>query len=235
MKYLVTLISFIFCYISIFSQETKQLKMAISTPVEFQLQMNYLCYFPDGFTSKTDQLYPLLVFLHGSGERGDSLDLVKKNGPPSLADSLSFPAIIVSPQCPDEVWWDVFVLDKFLDQLIRIYPIDTARIYLSGLSMGGFATWEWAARNPDRFAAIVPVCGSGNPHRAERLINIPIWAFHGAMDDVVPVEKSEEMVEAVNALGGNVKLTIYPEAGHDSWTETYNNPEMWKWLWEKHK
>lgn len=228
------LFSLIFA-ISINAQEANQYKMAMSKPVQFQFQMNYLCYFPENFNQQSDQLYPLLIFLHGSGERGSDLEKVMIQGPPALVEKQPFPAIVVSPQCAPSVWWDVFELNKFLDQLIRIYPVDTTRIYLTGLSMGGYGTWEWATRHPERFAAIVPVCGSGNVHRAERLVNVPIWAFHGAKDDVVPPEKSIEMVEAINKLGGNVKFTLYPEANHNSWTETYNNPEMWNWLWQQHK
>jgi len=233
MKKVIPFLTVLWLSIGVYAQRQAQMDMAVSRPVQFNLEMNFLCYLPEDFTRESGQLYPLVIFLHGSGERGTDLNLVKRNGPPKLAENQSFPAIMVSPQCPEGVWWDVFVLNKFLDQLISMYPVDTTRIYLTGLSMGGYGTWEWATRYPERFAAIVPVCGSGNPHRAERLVKIPIWAFHGAMDDVVPIEKSIEMVQAVNRKGGHAKLTVYPEAGHDSWTDAYNDPEMWKWMMSK--
>jgi predicted peptidase len=113
---------------------------------------------------------------------------------------------------------------------LRKYRIDKDRVYLTGLSMGGYGTWALAAAHPEKFAAIAPICGGGNPAEAAKLARLPIWVFHGAKDPTVPIERSKEMVEAIKAAGGDAKFTIYPEAGHDSWTETYNNPELYQWL-----
>jgi hypothetical protein len=107
-------------------------------------------------------------------------------------------------------------------------------MYLTGLSMGGFGTWEYAVNYPDRFAAIAPICGGGNPERAWAIRNLPIWVFHGAKDQAVPIKQSEDMVNALKKVGNDVKFTVYPEAGHDSWTETYNNPALYEWFL-KHK
>ena len=108
---------------------------------------------------------------------------------------------------------------------------DPERVYLTGLSMGGFGTWAWAAREPQRFAAAIPICGGGNPETAEKLVALPIWVFHGGKDNVVPLSRSEAMVKAIQQAGGRkVKLTAYPDAGHDAWTKTYDNPEIYKWL-----
>ena len=117
-----------------------------------------------------------------------------------------------------------------MDDIAAKYRVDKDRIYLTGLSMGGFGTWSLAAAHPERFAAIVPICGGGNPADAAKLKNLPIWVFHGAKDPVVPPERSESMVKAIKAAGGNVKLTVYPDAGHDAWTATYENPELYRWL-----
>ncbi len=124
------------------------------------------------------------------------------------------------------------VLTGLLDEIDEKYAVDSERIYLTGLSMGGYGTWSLACTYPDRFAAIAPVCGGGMPYIARNLKNVPIWAFHGAIDKVVPLKRSEEMVKAVKAAGGNAKLTVYPYADHDSWTVTYDNPKLYDWFLE---
>jgi len=192
----------------------------------------YLLYLPEGY-GKEGKEWPTIVFLHGMGERGDDIEKIKEHGPPRfLADRTDFPFIVVSPQCPDDRWWKTDDLVAFLDDVLSSLSVDEDRVYLTGLSMGGFATWELAAEHPERFAAIAPICGGGEPSTAWRLRNMPIWAFHGAKDASVPVERSRQMVEAVRNHGGHPKLTIYPEAGHDSWTETYDNPELYEWFLE---
>jgi len=191
--------------------------------------MDYLLFLPDGYDQR--ESWPLLLFLHGAGERGDDLELVKKHGPPKIVETKKdFPFIVVSPQCRSNAWWEPVKLFALLDDIVARHKVDEDRIYLTGLSMGGFGTWALADQMPDRFAAIVPICGGGEPYRVVRSPNLPVWAFHGAKDPVVPLRRSEEMVEALRQIGGNVKLTVYPEAGHDSWTETYDNPELYEWL-----
>nr|NQU90143.1 prolyl oligopeptidase family serine peptidase [Bacteroidota bacterium] len=197
------------------------------------VDMNYLRYLPPGFDESSGEIYPIILFLHGSGERGNDIELVKKHGPPKIAQEMKLPFIIVSPQCPADSWWDIEILREFLEDIIATYPVDTNRIYLTGLSMGGFGAWEFALIYPHYFAAIVPVCGGGNPNRVERLGKMPAWVFHGAKDDVVPISKSEEMVNALKKNGNPVEFTVYPDAGHDSWTETYSNPILYKWLLEQ--
>ena len=117
-----------------------------------------------------------------------------------------------------------------LDEIVEKYKIDRDRIYVTGQSMGGFGTWSLAAYQPHRFAALVPICGGGKPFEARLYAHVPVWVFHGAKDKAVPIREAEEMVEALKKNGGNVKFTVYPEAGHDAWTETYANPELYKWL-----
>lgn len=176
--------------------------------------------------------YPLILFLHGAGERGTNLELVKKHGPPKIVEKKrDFPFVVVSPQCPRRQWWSSDVLAALLDEMIKKYRVDADRVYLTGLSMGGFGTWALAAKMPDRFAAIVPICGGGDPAQAAKLKDLPIRVFHGARDRVVNPSRSRQMVEAIKAAGGKeVELTVYPNAGHDSWTKTYDDPELYKWL-----
>jgi predicted peptidase len=122
------------------------------------------------------------------------------------------------------------VLNALLDSVTRHYRVDKKRVYLTGLSMGGYGTWALAAAHPEKFAAIAPICGGGNPADAPKLAKLPIWVFHGGKDTTVPLQRSQEMVDAIKSAGGDPKFTIYPDAGHDSWTETYNNPEFYQWL-----
>lgn len=193
--------------------------------------LKYLLWLPSDYKKTMAKNFPLLVFLHGSGERGDSLELVKTNGPPSLIENRpDFPFITVSPQCTAGSRWNTEDLQVLLEQLLVKYNIDRDRIYLTGLSMGGFGTWSWACTYPEQFAAIAPVCGGGDIQFADKLKNLPVWAFHGEADPVVPVKRTVEMVEAVNVKGGSARMTIYPAVGHDSWVNAYNDEELYTWL-----
>ncbi|MCK4664085.1 MAG: dienelactone hydrolase family protein [Bacteroidales bacterium] len=197
--------------------------------------MNYLLYLPKKYDKSSYKKLPLILFLHGAHERGNDIEIVKKHGPPKVAEEMKLPFIIVSPQCPLHEHWEPNVLDNLLNEIIKKYAVDTKRIYLTGLSMGGFATWQMAIRDPEKFTAIAPICGGGNPNEAYKLKNLPIWNFHGALDTIIPIKNSEEMVEAVKKVGGNIKFTVYSGVGHDSWTETYNNPELYKWFLKHEK
>lgn len=207
----------------------EQREMTMSREVDVKL--NYLLYLPKDYNE--DKAWPLMVFLHGAGERGNNLEQVKLHGPPKLiAEGQDFEFIIVSPQCPADKWWvgmDSHII-ALVDEMMEKYKVDANRVYLTGLSMGGYGTWNVAGNDPERFAAIVPICGGSKSLLAARLKNVPIWAFHGEKDNVVPMSESVQMVDAVNAAGGQAKLTLYPEAGHDSWTQTYANPELYTWL-----
>jgi predicted peptidase len=194
------------------------------------LSCKYLLYLPQEYGEK-EQKWPLILFLHGAGERGDDLNKVKVHGPPKIVEGgKDLPFIIVSPQCPAGRWWSNEVLINLLDDIESRYEVDTKRVYLTGLSMGGFGTWSLACSYPERFAAIAPICGGGEPILAGLLNDVPVWAFHGAKDELVPLRRSEEMVEVVKKSGGDVRLTVYPEAGHDSWTQTYENEKLYDWF-----
>ncbi|RLQ96626.1 carboxylesterase family protein [Falsibacillus albus] len=199
------------------------------------VKLNYLLHVPKDYETST-QTYPLVLFLHGAGERGSDIEIVKRNGPPKLAEDHDFPFILVSPQCPLEVErYSNWLLHEeavmaLLDETISKFRIDESRIYLTGLSMGGYGTWEIGKKHADQFAAIAPICGGGSSDGMEALKDVPVWAFHGAKDDIVPIEESEQLVNELRQKGGNIEFTVYPEAGHDSWTETYSNPKFFEWL-----
>jgi predicted peptidase len=193
--------------------------------------MNYLLWLPDDYKKAKNKSYPLLIFLHGSGERGDDPELIKKNGPPSFLDNQKdFPFVTLSPQCPIGTRWVIEDLQVLLNKIEKKYRIDPDRIYLTGLSMGGFGTWEWAYKYPEQFAAIAPVCGGGDTHFAKLYKNTAVWAFHGEADSIVPVSRTIEMVAEINACGGNARMTIYPGVGHNSWENAYQDEELYKWL-----
>ena len=198
--------------------------------------VKYLLYLPQDY-DEGDTLWPLLFFLHGRGERGSDINLVKTHGPPKLIEEgKSFPFLVVSPQCPLSFQeWNWRIVDGLLTEIEKNYRVDPARIYLTGLSMGGYGSWTWAMHRPDRFAALAPICGWGDPVPVCALKDMPVWTFHGVKDKVIPIQKTENLVDPLRKCGGNVKFTIYPDANHDSWTETYNNTELYRWLLEQRK
>lgn len=194
----------------------------------------YEIYYPKSYQKDSATAWPLLLFLHGAGERGSDLNKVKQQGLPRyLVNKEEFPFVVAYPQCPKNTYWDIPSLNQWLSSVLEQVKADLSRVYLTGLSMGGYGTWHWGAAHPEKFAALLPICGGGNPAAAARLKNMPIWAFHGSKDTVVPVEESLQMVAAVKKAGGNAKLTLYPELLHDSWTITYKNQEIYDWLLEQ--
>jgi predicted peptidase len=216
------------------SSDSTQQERSIEQQITVQVSLKYLLYLPSGYDKGHDR-WPLILFLHGAGETGDDLAKVKIHGPPKIIEAgRELPFVVVSPQSPQR-GWNVLALNALLDQVLSQQRIDPTRVYLTGLSMGGRGTWDLAAAYPERFAAIVPICGSGNPADARKLKDIPVWAFHGAKDVGSPVERSEIMVHAIQKAGGDARLTVYPEAEHDAWTETYDNPELYTWLLQQRR
>ncbi|MDR2955279.1 MAG: dienelactone hydrolase family protein [Prevotella sp.] len=194
-------------------------------------KMNYLLQLPEGYNDEIQKDWPLMVFLHGAGETGDDVEKVKLLGPPrKIADGYKYPFIVVSPQSPEHGWNADFVRRLVLD-LQKRYRIDEDRTYLTGLSMGGFGTWRTAQSYPELFAAIIPICGGGDSYNPWSLENMPVWCFHGDKDDVVDIKYSQGMIDSLKPYNNpNVKFTVYPGVGHDSWTETYNNEDVYKWM-----
>lgn len=178
-----------------------------------------------------EQSWPLMLFLHGAGERGSDLRKLRKYGPPRIVEKdPDFPFILVAPQCPSGTYWRSAPLLQLVDHVIATHAVDQRRVYVTGVSMGGYGTWQLAANAPERFAAIAPICGGGDPLAAQWIKDLPIWAFHGERDDIVPLSETLRMVEAVRLAGGNPKLTVYPGVGHDSWTPAYAEPELYRWF-----
>ncbi len=200
---------------------------------------SYLKYLPKDYAAGSGQKWPLVLFLHGAGERGTDPSRVAFHGPPKLvAKGKDLPFVLVSPQCPPNQRWNDAALLALLDHVVASHAIDTNRVCLTGLSMGGYGTWSLGTRNPERFAALAPICGGGRvidvllaDDRARELKAMPVWAFHGDADNVVPLSESRAMVEGLQRLGNKgANLTVYPGVGHDSWTRTYDDPEFMKWL-----
>lgn len=204
---------------------------------------------------KTGVKYPLVLFFHGAGERGD--DNVKQlvHGMKEFVKDVNrtkHPCFVVAPQCPAGTWWSAPTRSKLakpaarlhrplessmalLDSLEREFPIDAARIYVTGLSMGGYATWDLILHHPDRFAAAAPICGGGDVAQAGKLAQLPIWAFHGEADKAVPVALTRGMIDAIRKAGGKPRYTEYAGVGHDSWTRTYADPKFIAWLFAQKK
>lgn len=220
------------------NQTVQKFQRKISTKAGAQ----YLVFLPEGYQSRGEKRWPMILFLHGAGERGTNSNLVAVHGPPKIVGAKpSFPFIVVSPQCPAGQTWSDEVVLALLSEVTKRYKVDQSRIYLTGLSMGGYGTWSIGLKHPDLFAAIAPICGGGStlpvllpePRIEARLKKLPIWAFHGGKDPVVALDESERLVKLLKRLGNPVKLTVYPEAGHDSWSLTYANQALYDWFLEQ--
>jgi predicted peptidase len=194
-----------------------------------KLSLRYLLYLPEGYDDD-GKSWPLVLFLHGSGERGADLAAVTHQGLPKLAGGKSLPFILVAPQVAAGEIWSADALKALLDDLQSRLRVDPARVYLTGLSMGAFGAWDLAIANPDRFAALLVISGGGNPVEVCRLKSVPVWIFHGRKDDVIPVSWAEELGKRLERCAGNVKVTIYPDVGHDAWSRTYADPAVLEWL-----
>lgn len=206
----------------------------LALPVE----MGYVLYTPDGYENSQKE-YPLIVFLHGAGERGTDLSQVAVHGPLKyVREGNKLEAVIVAPQCAKDDYWEPDKVAALVKKVIAENKIDANRVYLTGLSMGGYGVWAVGVEHPGLFAAMLPVCGPMyRPAYANitKLKKMPIWVFHGALDEVVPLENSSKMVKRLRSVGNEVKYTIYPFANHDSWTKTYNNPNVYSWLLKQQK
>lgn len=205
--------------------------------VQVTIDLPYLLYLPEDYKTSTKH-YPLILFLHGKGERGNDLDLVKREGlTAKLESDDSIPFIIVAPQCPLGTKWEYHLktLKHLVDSTVATQRVNRSQIYCTGLSMGGAGTWSLITEFPDLFAAAIPICGRERneldfPERLQKITHLPVWCFHGDADSVVPLSSSIYLTDHLREYGGNPKLTIYEGVGHDSWTQTYANPEIYDWL-----
>lgn len=212
----------------IHAQKGTQQEMGLS---QTDAPYGYYEYLPEGYSPQEGSV-PLIIFLHGLGEIGDGeqdLWKLKAHGPHKMIEQgADFPAVILSPQSVS--WWDIPKIGAFVDWVFLHYRVDTTRLYVTGLSMGGGGVWLYARDFPHRPAAIVPICGAADPSQPENLADIPTWAFHNVGDPTVDVELTYGWINGIRAAGGTPKLTIYPVQGHDAWTETYHNQEVWDWM-----
>jgi predicted peptidase len=187
-------------------------------------------WLPPDYAQRRER-WPLLVFLHGSGERGTDLDKVKVHGPPKLiAAGAAWPMVVVSPQLEAGAVWSPQRLHAMLEQLKAQLHVDPKRCLGTGLSLGGHGVWNWATAYPRDLAAIAPVCGFGDPAKVAAMRDVPVRAYHGDADTVVPLAGQQACVDALRAAGGQARLTVYPGVGHDSWTPAYQDPELLPWL-----
>ena len=180
---------------------------------------------------------PLIIDIHGAGGRGKELSLINGGRVRAyLSHQTEYDCIVVSPQCHCDTWFELFdVLLEFIDKMRNDSRVDTSRVYLTGASMGGYTSWQIAMSRPEWFAALVPLCGGGMYWNAWRIKDIPIWAFHGALDKTVLPEETLHMASAVNQCGGNSKITICPKCDHNVWDTVYTSADMWNWMFAQKK
>jgi predicted peptidase len=214
-------------------------------------KLNYRLMIPQGYSAQGETRYPLVLFLHGAGERGDDNKKTLVHATSDFAKSKNrekYPCFVVVPQCPDEKKWvevdwtinhheipaeesiSLRLTRELLASLHKNFRIDEQRRYVTGLSMGGYGTWDMIARTPKYFAAAAPICGGADEATADRVTHLPIWAFHGDQDTAVKPERSRRMLAAIEKAGGKPKYTEYAGVGHDSWTQTYADPKFMEWL-----
>ena len=205
----------------------------MTMPREHPAQIKYLIQLPRGYEENTNRFWPMVFYLHGIGEWGDDLTKVLRFGPPRLvAQGRDLPCIVVSPQVPKGYFWfrESNAILEILEEVITRYRVDKRRVHATGNSMGAFGAILLVAREPERFASLVPVCGGVDYVDSLRLRDVPIWAFHGEKDPIIPVEESRRLVKLVNQIGGKARLTIYPDAGHNCWDRAYDDPALWDWM-----
>jgi len=254
MKYFAFFFAFIF-YISVQSALSQSLRFSFNKYIDKGDTLNYRQLYPD---SDTLRKYPLVIFLHGSGERGKDNEAQLKWGVMNFAtdqNMMLHPALVIAPQCPEQVSWSNFSREKnttemhlqptptrpmelligLIHQLIKTMPVDSNRIYITGLSMGGYGTYDAIERYPHLFAAAVPVCGGGDASKAASIAHIPIWIVHGAEDPAVNPLYSLDMLQALTKAGAHPGFTQYPEVGHFSWLGSYSDPMIMEWMFRQRK
>ncbi|MCW3463272.1 dienelactone hydrolase family protein [Chitinophaga nivalis] len=193
---------------------------------------DYLVYIPDTYNQQPNYKWPVVIFLHGISEMGKDVNILRKVGLVRVVSGKPF--VMIAPVCGKN-WWNVNSLETLYQDVIKKYNVDTRRVYLTGLSMGGFGTWDWASEKPERFAGIIPICGGGKTELMSRLKKMPIWVFHSKDDSTVKVTSSRVLVKALQELGSTVQYTEYPSGGHDAWTRTYANEAVFTWLLKQYQ
>jgi len=233
MKYTITLL--IITLVGLLKLSAQQNAHRVLLKPELELQ--YLLYLPDAYEQEPESEFPLLLFLHGGGESGNKLEKVKTHGPPSMIEEgHTFPFLVLTPQNPHpKKFWNETALIALLNTIEKEYRVDKSRVWIAGLSRGGYGAWRLAIQYPDRFAALVAICGETPDHYAGWLGQMPIWVFHGEKDRTISIRESDEMVAALKKNGNPVRYTKYPDTGHNAWDQAFSNPELYTWLLKQKK
>lgn len=229
MKYKLAVIALLYSII-FFAQTTVNGK--IKTEIIQKHELGYALHIPENIKEKK----PLLIFLHGSGEKGTDIEKVKIHGPFKYLKDHKLDAYVLAPQCPENEEWDAEVLYRLILKIQKENNIDSDRIYVTGLSLGGWGTWNLAFAHPDMFAAIVPISGFVDLIQLEqtcKIAKIPTRIFHGLMDDVVNIDYAITIYKELKKCNSNVELTIFDDAGHDSWSRVYDNQEIYDWMFKQ--
>ena len=207
----------------------QEIKAELKKEIKKEQKISYILDYPENVKGKV----PLMVFLHGSGERGDNLDLVKAHSPFTYKNLFPEPVAILAPQCPANVWWDTEAVYYLIKEIQQKYQIDDSRIMLTGLSMGGWGTLKLVMEHPEVFSAVVPVCAPIDrlmKVRSSQYKDLPMKIFHGGNDDVVSPMNSIEIYQEIKKVNKNVALTIFPDDNHNSWDSTYSDPNLYQWM-----
>lgn len=225
------LLLFLMCAANLSSQE---MKGTLNKEITKTKQISYILDYPENAKGKV----PLMVFLHGSGERGNDLEKVKANGPFQYKNLITEPVAILAPQCPADEWWDTEAIYHLIKEIQQKYKIDESRIILTGLSMGGWGSLKLAVEHPEMFSAVVPVCPPVDrlmKVQARNYKDLPMKIFHGANDDIVSPMNAIEIYQEIRKFNKNIELIIFPDDNHNSWDSTYSNPKLYEWMLEQKK
>ena len=223
-----------FISVSVLQINAQEIKSQLNKEIKKVEQISYILDYPQNTKTKV----PLIVFLHGSGERGTDLEKVKAHSPFTYKNLIKEPVAILAPQCPENVWWDTETVYQLIKEIQQKYKIDESRIILTGLSMGGWGTLKLAMEHPEMFSAVVPVCAPVDRLmmvRADQYKNLPMKIFHGGNDDIVSPMNSIEIYQAIKKINPTVSLTIFPDENHNSWDSTYSDPKLYEWMLSQKK
>ncbi|WP_419870520.1 carboxylesterase family protein [Chryseobacterium sp. CT-SW4] len=224
---------FLFILFSL-NSNAQEIKAELNKEVKRAEKISYILDYPQ----KAKGNVPLIVFLHGSGERGNNLEMVKAHSPFTYKNLIKETVAVLAPQCPGNTWWDTVTIYNLIMEIKDKYKIDASRIYLTGLSMGGWGTWKLAMEHPEMFAAVVPVCAPADrvmEANVQQYANLPIKIFHGGNDDIVSPINSINMYQAIKKINPDVTLTIFPDDNHNSWDSTYSDPKLYEWMLSQKK
>lgn len=217
-------------FLVFFPIKSQEIRKEFSTEIKRSISLNYILELP----KDTSKPFPLILFLHGAGERGTDLEKVKAHSPFTYKNLMKEDVAILAPQCPENQYWDTAAVYELLQYILKNYNVDKSRVYLTGLSMGGWGSWKLADEHPELFAAVAPVCAPMHRPTLDRvclqLKDKPVWIFHGALDDIVPLENSTTLYKKLKSCDVNVHYTIFANDNHNSWDSTYSDPKLYEWM-----